>query len=85
MRLLRSSFLALGLLGLVAGCHTAGICDCGCDGGWCDPYGAHGAVTEVPGGAPVYGAPMPNGDGSQMPKGDKKTTKTSSVDTAPGI
>jgi hypothetical protein len=75
MRLLRTSFLAAGLLGLVAGCHTAGVCDCGCDSG-CGGGGFEGApgiVSEVPGGMPVYGAPLPAGSGGQaMPKGTTK-------------
>jgi hypothetical protein len=69
MRLLRTSILALGLFGLVAGCHTAGVCDSGCDGGGCGNGG--GVVSELPGAGAVYGDPVMKG-AAPLPKGDQK-------------
>jgi hypothetical protein len=80
MRLLRSSTLALGLIGAVAGCHTAGVCDCGCDGGW-GGDGHVGAVAELPAASPAYGGPVVKGN-VPTPVGDKTS---GGVDARPGL
>ena len=77
MRRLWTGFLGLMLVGALVGCHhTAGVCDCGYDGG-------HGAIADVHA-VPVGpdGAMMPPPEAIQvMPRGEKINAPT---ETAPG-
>jgi hypothetical protein len=85
MRLLRSSTLALGLIGAAAGCHTAGVCDGGCDGGW-GGDGHVGAVAELPAASPAYSSPAYGGPvvkgNAPTPAGDKTS---GGVEARPGF
>src|SRR5262245_12495656 len=62
-----SSLLALGLMGLAAGCchHTAGVCDCACTGDTCCYGHGPGSPIDIYNAAPsapvISGAPVMNG------------------------
>jgi hypothetical protein len=72
--------LALGLIGAVAGCHTASVTDCGGDGGWGGD--AHvGAVADLPTASPADGGPVVKGN-VPTPAGDKTS---GGVDARPGF
>ena len=62
------------------GCRTAGVCDCGCDGG-CDSCGAtahHGPIHAAPSHGPITVTPapaaMPQGEAIPAPMGTVKPT-----------
>ena len=66
MRRLYVSLAVLGFLGVMVGCHTAGVCDCAGPGSPCTTYGGLGApiiptqwspVAVFPGGEPARAMP----------------------------
>ncbi|HEV2946625.1 MAG TPA: hypothetical protein VGX70_04575 [Gemmataceae bacterium] len=66
MRRLYFSLAALGFLGAMVGCHTAGVCDCAGPGNPCTTYGGVGAplvptqwspVAALPGAEPARAMP----------------------------
>jgi hypothetical protein len=71
MRRVYLSLAAIGFLGAMVGCHTAGVCDCAGPGSPCTTYGGLGAPIVPTQWSPV--SAMPEVDLARpMPKTDVK-------------
>jgi len=76
MRRLYVSLAAFGFLGVMVGCHTAGVCDCAGPGSPCTTYGGLGMGIVPTQWSPVatmpevdLARPMPKAEGKEVDAG----------------